>query len=78
MGFLVYFKIFWSSYCIDDSTGNAGPDGPEEDELICPKGLACLSAFLSKGYFPFQPLLKVSMSVRDSLILVLQKAIFSR
>ncbi|NXY82042.1 FANCI protein, partial [Alcedo cyanopectus] len=55
-----------------------GPDGPEENELMCPKGLACLSVFLSKVYLPFQPLLKVSMSVRDSLILVLQKAIFSR
>lgn len=72
--------MVWFSYCTDDSIGNAGPDGPEEDELMCPKGLACLSAFLSKVliYFPFQPLLKVSMSARDSLILVLQKAIFSR
>jgi len=70
--------MFWCSCCTDDSIGNTGPDGPEEDELMCLKGLACLSAFLSKVYLPFQPLLKVSMSVRDSLILVLQKAIFSR
>lgn len=70
--------MFWFSCCTEDSIGNAGTDGPKEDELICPKGLACLPAFLSKVYLPFQPLLKVSMSVRDSLILVLQKAIFSR
>lgn len=33
---------------------------------------------LSHKLLPFQPLLKVSMSARDSLILVLRKAIFSR
>ncbi|POI33634.1 hypothetical protein CIB84_002614, partial [Bambusicola thoracicus] len=75
---LRYLKIFWFPCCTDDSIKIEGPDGPEEDELMGPKGLAYHSVFLSKVCVPFQPLLKVSMSVRDSLILVLQKAIFSR